>query len=165
MRQVHLTQRVEAGAVALLAVVAVVVLYPAWWWVLLAAFLVFDLSMLGYVRSPAAGATSYNLVHNYAFPALAGLTALVTQPAFPVASTVAGVLACAWAFHVGVDRALGYGLKMPDAFRHTHLGRIGKDPVHGDTDRPSAGNHAGEPSRASRPSSTVDRPQRRGLRR
>lgn len=130
MRQIHLTQRVEAGAVALLAVAAAVVLYPAWWWVLLAAFLVFDLSMLGYVRSPAAGATSYNLVHNYAFPALAGLTALVTQPAFPVASTAAGVLACAWAFHVGVDRALGYGLKMPDAFRHTHLGRIGKDPVH-----------------------------------
>lgn len=137
MRQIHITQRVEAGAVAVFAVVAVVVLYPAWWWVILAAFLVFDLSMLGYVRSTAAGATSYNLVHNYAFPALAGLTALVTQPVFPVASTVAGVLACTWAFHVGVDRALGYGLKMPDAFRNTHLGRIGKDPMRGDTDRPS----------------------------
>jgi hypothetical protein len=136
MKQVHITQRVEAGAVALLAVVAVVVLYPGWWWVLLAAFLVFDLSMLGYVRSTAAGATSYNLVHNYAFPALAGLTALVTEPTFPGASTAAGVLACAWAFHVGVDRALGYGLKMPDAFRHTHLGRIGKAPVHGDQTEP-----------------------------
>lgn len=137
MRQIHITQRVEAGAVAVFAVVAVVVLYPAWWWVILAAFLVFDLSMLGYVRSTAAGATSYNLVHNYAFPALTGLAALVTQPSLPVASTVAGVLACAWAFHVGVDRALGYGLKMPDAFRNTHLGRIGKDPMRGDTDRPS----------------------------
>lgn len=140
MRQVHLTQRVEAAGVALLAVVAVVVLYPAWWWVLLAAFLVFDLSMLGYVRSTAAGATSYNLVHNYAFPAVAGVTALVTESAFPVPSAAAGVLACALAFHVGVDRALGYGLKMPDAFRHTHLGWIGKDPVRGDTDRSSIGN-------------------------
>lgn len=130
MRQVHITQRVEAGTVALLAVVAAVVLYPAWWWVLLAAFLVFDLSMVGYARSTTAGAASYNLVHNYAFPALAGLTALVTEPSFPGASTAAGVLACAWAFHVGVDRALGYGLKMPDAFRHTHLGHIGKDPGH-----------------------------------
>jgi hypothetical protein len=125
MRQIHITQRVEAGAVALLAVVAVVVLYPAWWWAILAAFLVFDLSMLGYVRSTAAGATSYNLVHNYAFPALMGLTALVTQSSYPSASTAAGVLACAWAFHVGVDRALGYGLKLPDSFGHTHLGRIG----------------------------------------
>jgi Domain of unknown function (DUF4260) len=136
MRQIHITQRVEAGAIALLAIVAVVVLYPAWWWVILAAFLVFDLSMLGYVRSTAVGATSYNLVHNYAFPAAVGLAALVTRSSLPVASTAAGVIACVWAFHVGVDRALGYGLKMPNAFRHTHLGRIGKDPAHRDTDRP-----------------------------
>lgn len=37
------------------------------------------------------------------------------------------VLAGSWAFHIGVDRALGYGLKLPDAFTHTHLGWIGKD--------------------------------------
>ncbi|MEP6807319.1 MAG: DUF4260 family protein [Chloroflexota bacterium] len=28
--------------------------------------------------------------------------------------------------HVGLDRALGYGLKLPTDFRDTHLGRIGK---------------------------------------
>ena len=38
------------------ALVAVVTLYPGWWWMVLAAFLAFDLSMVGYVRSPAAGA-------------------------------------------------------------------------------------------------------------
>lgn len=130
MRATLTIQRVEAAAVALLAVVAVVVLYPAWWWVILAAFLVFDLSMLGYVRSPAAGAASYNLVHNYALPALAGSAALAVQSSLPAASTATGVLACAWAFHVGVDRALGYGLKMPDTFTHTHLGWIGKDRSH-----------------------------------
>jgi hypothetical protein len=123
--QIHLTQRVEAGAVAIIAVVAVVVLYPDWWWVVLAAFLAFDLSMLGYVRSTAVGATTYNVVHNYAFPALAALAALTLDPVSPAMSTAAGVLACAWAFHVGVDRALGYGLKLPDSFRNTHLGRIG----------------------------------------
>ena len=125
--QITLTQRVEAGAVALSAVVAVVVLYPRWWWVILAAFLAFDLSMLGYVRSTALGATTYNLVHNFTFPALAGLVALVSVSVSPAASTAAGVLACAWAFHVGVDRALGYGLKLPDSFRNTHLGRIGSE--------------------------------------
>jgi len=122
----NIVQRAEAGAVAVLAVVASVVLYPAWWWVILAAFLVFDVSMLGYVRSARAGAVSYNLVHNYALPALAGISALLTQSWSPVVSTILGVLACAWAFHVGVDRALGYGLKMPDGFTHTHLGRIGR---------------------------------------
>ena len=123
--QVRVTQRVEAGAVALAALVAVVAVYPEWWWMVLAAFLAFDLSMLGYARSTAAGATTYNLVHNYAFPAAAGVAALALEPASPAASTAAGVLACAWAFHVGVDRALGYGLKLPDSFTNTHLGVIG----------------------------------------
>lgn len=116
---------------ALLAVVAVLVIYPGWWWVILAAFLAFDLSMLGYVRSTATGATTYNLVHNYAFPALAAVAALVLEPVSAAASTAAGVLACAWAFHVGFDRALGFGLKLPDSFRNTHLGEIGDAPKRG----------------------------------
>ncbi|GAA0570408.1 DUF4260 domain-containing protein [Actinomadura livida] len=128
--QVRITQRVEAGGVALIALVAAVMLYPGWWWVIFAAFLAFDLSMLGYVRSTAVGAATYNAVHNYAFPALAGLVALAAEPVSSGTSTAAGVLACAWAFHVGVDRALGYGLKLPDSFRHTHLGEIGKNPPH-----------------------------------
>ncbi|WP_240639249.1 DUF4260 family protein [Micromonospora ureilytica] len=31
-----------------------------------------------------------------------------------------------WAFHIAVDRALGYGLKTTEGFEHTHLGRMGK---------------------------------------
>ena len=34
--------------------------------------------------------------------------------------------ATAIAAHVGWDRALGYGLKLPTGFRDTHLGRIGR---------------------------------------
>ena len=30
-----------------------------------------------------------------------------------------------WAAHIGIDRALGFGLKYPDAFSSTHLGGIG----------------------------------------
>ena len=62
----------------------------------LAAFLAFDLSMLGYLRSTAAGATTYNAVHNYAFPALAALAALALEPVSgpsrqqPVSSRVRG---------------------------------------------------------------------------
>lgn len=123
--QVHVTQRIEAGAVALAALVAVVALYPDRWWVVLAAFIAFDLSMVGYLRSPAAGATTYNAVHNYAFPALTALAALALEPVSQTLSMTAGVLASAWAFHVGVDRALGYGLKLPDSFTSTHLGHIG----------------------------------------
>jgi hypothetical protein len=28
--------------------------------------------------------------------------------------------------HIGVDRALGFGLKLPTGVRDTHLGRIGR---------------------------------------
>jgi hypothetical protein len=29
-----------------------------------------------------------------------------------------------WIAHIGFDRALGYGLKYPDSFKATHLGRV-----------------------------------------
>ena len=35
-------------------------------------------------------------------------------------------LALIWAAHIGIDRALGYGLKHRTGFSDTHLGRIGK---------------------------------------
>jgi hypothetical protein len=33
-------------------------------------------------------------------------------------------LALIWLAHIGVDRALGYGLKYPDGFKDTHLQRV-----------------------------------------
>ena len=36
-------------------------------------------------------------------------------------------IAMIWLAHIGIDRALGYGLKYSAGFGFTHLGRIGKD--------------------------------------
>jgi hypothetical protein len=44
-----------------------------------------------------------------------------------VAEPIAGSIALVWLAHIGIDRALGYGLKYDAGFRVTHLGRIGKD--------------------------------------
>lgn len=120
-------QRIEGGAVAVLAAAGTIVVEPGLWWFPLAAFLVFDLSALGYLRSPSAGALGYNAVHTYAWPALLGAAALVLAAVAAGVAMWVGIVAFAWAFHVGVDRALGYGLKLPDAFTHTHLGWIGRD--------------------------------------
>jgi hypothetical protein len=90
---------------------------PLWF---VALLLVPDLSMAGYLRGPHAGAITYNLGHNWAVAgAVVGLGLVIRQD--PV--TLAGVLLLA---HVGIDRALGYGLKYPTAFQDTHLGRIGR---------------------------------------
>lgn len=115
-------QRVENAAVALLCVFAFTQLGHAWWW-LLALFLVFDLSMAGYTLNPRIGAWTYNAVHNFLFPALLGLIGLLAEVRW------AGFLALVWAFHIAVDRFLGYGLKFTDRFTHTHLGEVSKPRV------------------------------------
>ncbi|WP_084104220.1 DUF4260 domain-containing protein [Demequina sp. NBRC 110056] len=112
-------QRVENAVIAIAVIVATVTLDYAWWW-LLVLFLAFDLSALGYVAGTRAGAFFYNLVHSYWGPAVLGVVALTADARW------AGLVALAWAFHVAVDRALGYGLKHGDSFEHTHLGWIGK---------------------------------------
>lgn len=111
-------QRGESAALAAFAAVAFVELDFAWWW-LLALFLIFDLSMVGYVWGPRLGAWTYNAVHSFAVPGVLGVVAVLDG------SRWAAFLALLWAFHIGVDRLLGYGLKFQDRFTHTHLGEIG----------------------------------------
>ena len=87
---------------------------------LVPALLAPDLSMVGYLRGPVLGAITYNAVHHLVLAlALIGLGARLSVGWVLLAGAV--VLA-----HVGMDRALGYGLKLPTDFRDTHLGRIGK---------------------------------------
>ena len=86
--------------------------------VLLPALLVPDLSMVGYLAGPRVGAVTYNLFHTWVLAAI--LFAIGVLAAQPVA-ILAGAIVLA---HVGADRALGYGLKLPTDFRDTHLGRI-----------------------------------------
>jgi hypothetical protein len=127
-RSVAVVQRVENGALAAACLAAAIVFFPGLWWMPFALFLVFDLSALGYARSARVGAFWYNLVHNYTAPALLGAAAVVAGAGGADAfAGVAGIASLSWGFHVGADRALGYGLKLPDAFTHTHLGRIGRD--------------------------------------
>jgi hypothetical protein len=90
------------------------------WLLFTVLFFVPDLTMLGYLAGPRPGAVAYNLAHTYATPAvLAGVGWLIGTPLLLA-------LALIWAAHIGFDRMLGYGLKLPTDFRDTHLGRIGR---------------------------------------
>lgn len=117
-------QRVESGSIAVFALVALIAQGHAWWWPL-ALFPLFDASMIGYLKNTIWGGNLYNLGHTYLAPALLGAVyALLAMSGNHVAWLV--ILACSWAFHIGVDRALGYGLKQSSSFRDTHLGVIGR---------------------------------------
>lgn len=80
----------------------------------------FDLFMLGYLAGPEVGAAIYNLGHGLLLPSLSAFAYLLSGSEFVLALT------CLWFAHIGLDYALGYGLKLREGFQSTHLGPIGK---------------------------------------
>jgi uncharacterized protein DUF4260 len=102
-----------AGSVAYLAL-------GGTWWLGIPLLFAIDFSMVGYLAGPRLGAITYNAGHNLVIALLAfgiGWWADVTW------LELFGAL---WVAHIGMDRSLGYGLKLPSDFRDTHLGRIGR---------------------------------------
>ena len=119
----------EELALFLLSVYAFAQL-PYAWWLFPALLFLPDVSMLGYLAGNKIGAACYNLFHHKA-PGIACFLAGLTT-AIP-GLQLAGVILFA---HSCFDRVLGYGLKYPDSFQHTHLGMIGRKPA----TAPSPGN-------------------------
>jgi len=100
-----------------------VMLYASWdgsWLVFALLFFVPDLSFLAYLADAKFGALVYNAAHSYMAP-----VTLLTL-GFGFASPLTLSIALIWLAHIGLDRALGYGLKYSAGFGFTHLGRIGR---------------------------------------
>lgn len=110
----------EFGVLALFTALAFTIAGFDWWWLLL-LFLVIDVSMVGYLISPLAGAVTYNMGHSIIGPVVLLSIYLIHGQQWEL------FIALIWLFHIFVDRALGYGLKHSDDFKHTHLGWIGKN--------------------------------------
>ncbi|MDO8399040.1 MAG: DUF4260 domain-containing protein [Bradyrhizobium sp.] len=103
--------------------VGMTLLYAVWdgsWWVYAILFLAPDLSFLGYLVGARPGAIFYNAAHSYLAP-----MALITS-GLALASPLVLSVAMIWLAHIGLDRALGFGLKYFAGFSLTHLGRIGR---------------------------------------
>jgi hypothetical protein len=77
-----------------------------------------DLSMVGYAAGNRAGAAAYDLVHTSAWPIAVGVAGVLADSGSAVA------VALIWLAHIGLDRALGYGLKYATGFKDTHLQRV-----------------------------------------
>jgi Domain of unknown function (DUF4260) len=98
-------------------------LYAVWggsWWVYAILFLLPDLSFAAYLAGPRFGAFVYNAAHSYLAPMALNVTGFAINE--PLILSIAMI----WLAHIGIDRALGYGLKYSAGFGYTHLGRFGK---------------------------------------
>ena len=105
---------------ALVAASAIVVYFWAGypWWLLLLLALAPDLAMVGYAFGPRVGAVAYDVAHTYVLAVpLATLGLVADVDALAQVGLV-------WIAHIGVDRAVGYGLKYPTRFDDTHLQRV-----------------------------------------
>lgn len=109
----------------LIAAILVAVFYITvgnfdWWWLPI-LFLAPDITMAGYLINSRIGAILYNLGHSLIGPVLLVAIYIAND------SQLVLFAALIWLFHILIDRAFGHGLKHTTGFKHTHLGKIGKD--------------------------------------
>jgi hypothetical protein len=90
------------------------------WPLLIPLVLLPDVSAVGYLGGPRVGAFTYNVLHTWA-PGFVALAVGLWVASVPIQLTASILIA-----HVGMDPALGYGLKLPTSIHDTHLGRIGR---------------------------------------
>ena len=90
------------------------------WWLFTWMSLVPDLSMIGYLAGPRMGAICYNCAHTTLLPWGLLLIGYFSSNSWALS------IALIWFAHIGVDRALGYGLKFMSGFKDTHQGSIGQ---------------------------------------
>ncbi len=100
----NLIQRLESLSLALLALGAYWV-SGARWWIFALLILAPDLSFLAYRHGPRTGAVVYNMAHSWIGVVLLAVFGWAMNWPLCIA------MALIWSVHIGVDRALGFGLK------------------------------------------------------
>jgi hypothetical protein len=120
---ITLLLRLEGLALALICIWVYKNFHQSWW-LFAALILAPDLSMLGYLAGPRIGAAIYNAVHSW-------LTVVILFFAawYLLGDNFSLSLPVILGAHIGIDRALGFGLKLPSGFKDTHLGPIGRENV------------------------------------
>lgn len=91
----------------------------AWWW-FPALILIPDIGMIGYAFNTQIGALIYNIFHNK------GIAIAVYLAGMYLSNPILSLTGIILFSHSAMDRIFGYGLKYPDSFKNTHLGKIGK---------------------------------------
>jgi hypothetical protein len=110
--------RAEGAAILVLALYFFATSDPNWL-LFVALIIAPDLALLGYLAGPRVGGQVYNFVHAYPLPLGLLAAGLTFAPALLPPALI-------WLAHIGGDRMLGFGLKLPGGFKETHLGPISR---------------------------------------
>ena len=111
--------RLEELAMWGISLYALYLLNADWWYYPLLV-LGPDISMIGYAAGNKVGASVYNLFHHKGIAiALYALGMILPN----ITLQMTGIILYG---HASQDRVFGYGLKLSEGFKHTHLGIIGK---------------------------------------
>ena len=90
------------------------------YWYYLVLFLGPDISMVAYLFGNKIGAVCYNIFHHK------GIALALLVIGFIYNSWILQVTGLILFGHSSMDRMAGYGLKLEEGFKFTHLGMIGK---------------------------------------
>lgn len=88
------------------------------WFVFAVLFLTPDISMLGYLINNKTGQRTYNLFHHKGIAMILYLTGLYFKNEL---IQLAGIILFG---HSSLDRFFGFGLKLQEGFKYTHLGKL-----------------------------------------
>ena len=94
--------------------------YQADWWWYIILVIGPDISMIGYLGGNKTGAFVYNLFHHK------GVAVLIIVAGFILSIEWLVMTGIILFGHSSMDRFFGYGLKMEQGFKYTHLGIIGR---------------------------------------
>ena len=96
------------------------ILFHVSWWVYLLILIAPDISFVGYTVGNKVGAFCYNLFHHK------GVAIAIFLTGFILKNEGLQVIGIILFGHSSMDRSLGYGLKLNEGFKYTHLGVLGK---------------------------------------
>jgi Domain of unknown function (DUF4260) len=89
------------------------------WWIFVILAIGPDISMVGYIVNNTIGAFCYNFFHHK------GIAVAVFVIGVLLDSSSVSIIGIVLFGHSSMDRMLGYGLKLKEGFKYTHLGKIG----------------------------------------
>jgi len=111
--------KLEEAAMLILSIYALSLLHVSWW-VYLLILIAPDISFIGYSGGNKVGAFCYNLFHHKGIAIAIFITGFIFKNEW---LQIIGIILFG---HSSLDRMLGYGLKLNEGFKYTHLGMIGK---------------------------------------